>query len=51
MPPFAPLNAFNNYLIEELNMRDINNEIIKDVFKDALFFTNFLEPLLKELTF
>ena len=29
-------------------MRDINNKIIKDVFKNTLSFTNFLEPLPKK---
>jgi len=51
MPPFIPLNVFNNYLVKELNMRDIDNKIIKDAFKDALSFINFLKPLFKELTF
>jgi len=32
-------------------MRNINNEIIKDVFKDAFSFTNPLRPLPKELAF
>jgi len=32
-------------------MRDIDNKIIKDTFKDALSFINPLRPLLKELTF
>ena len=29
-------------------MRDINNKIIKDAFKDALLFINFLKLLPKE---
>ena len=29
-------------------MRNINNKIIKDIFKDALSFTNPLGPLPKE---
>ena len=45
---FTPLNIFNNYFIKELNMRDINNKIIKNVFKDALFFINSLGLLPKE---
>jgi len=32
-------------------MRNIDNKIIKDVFKDAFSFTNFLKPLPKELAF
>ena len=32
-------------------MCNINNKIIKNTFKDALFFTNSLEPLPKELAF
>ena len=48
MPSFTPLNASNSYLIKELNIRDINNKIIKDTLKDALFFTNLLGPLPKE---
>ena len=51
MPPFIPLNVFNSYLVKELNIYNINNEIIKDVFKDALSFTNPLGPLPKELAF
>jgi len=51
MPPFIPLNTFNNYLVKELDIRDINNEIIKDAFKDALSFTNPLKLLSKELAF
>ena len=48
MPFFIPLNASNSYLVKELNIRDINNKIIKDAFKDTLSFTNFLESLPKE---
>jgi hypothetical protein len=48
MPLFTPLNTSNSYLVEELNMRDINNEIIKDAFKDALSFTNPLNFLPRE---
>jgi len=51
MPFFTPLNAFNNYLIKELNIYNIDNKIIKDAFKDTLSFTNFLKPLFKELAF
>ena len=47
MPLFIPLNISNSYLVKELNMRDINNKIIKDAFKDTLSFTNPLESLLK----
>ena len=48
MPFFTPLNISNSYLIKELNMRDINNKIIKNVFKNALSFTNPLKPLPKK---
>jgi hypothetical protein len=48
MPLFIPLNTSNSYLVKELNIRDINNKIIKDTFKDALSFTNPLEYLPKE---
>ena len=48
MPFFILLNASNSYLVEELDMRDINNKIIKDAFKDTLFFTNPLGLLPKE---
>jgi len=51
MPPFTPLNIFNSYLVEELNIYNIDNEIIKDTFKDALSFTNPLKLLPKELAF
>ena len=46
--PFTPLNTSNSYLVKELNIRDIDNKIIKDTFKDALSFTNPLESLPKE---
>jgi hypothetical protein len=48
MPFFIPLNASNSYLVKELNIRDINNKIIKNTFKDTLSFTNPLKPLPKE---
>jgi len=48
---FIPLNISNSYLVKELNIHDINNKIIKDMFKDALSFTNSLGPLPKELAF
>ena len=48
MPLFAPLNISNSYLVKELNIRDINDKIIKDAFKDALSFTNPLNFLLRE---
>ena len=48
MPSFAPLKAFNSYLVKKLNIHDINNKIIKDAFKDALSFTNSLGLLPKE---
>ena len=51
MPPFTPLNVFNSYSVKELNIRDINNKIIKDAFKDTLFFTDLLRPLPKKLAF
>ena len=48
MPSFTPLNTSNSYLVKELNIRDIDNKIIKDAFKDTLSFTNPLESLFKE---
>jgi hypothetical protein len=48
MPFFVSLNAFNSYLVKELNIRDINNKKIKDAFKDILSFTNLLGLLPKE---
>ena len=48
MPSVAPLNASNSYSVEELDMRDVNDEIIEDAFKDALSFTDPLGPLPKE---
>ena len=48
MPLFTPLNASNSYLVKELNMRDVDDKIIKDAFKDALSFTNPLEYLPRE---
>jgi hypothetical protein len=47
MPLFTSLNISNSYLVKELNIRDINNKIIKDAFKDALSFTNPLGSLPK----
>jgi len=38
----------NSYLVKELNMRDINNKINKNAFKDALSFTNSLKSLFRE---
>jgi len=48
MPSFTPLNTFNSYLVKELNMYNINNKIIKDAFKDALYFNNPLKSLPKK---
>jgi len=48
MPSYIPLNISNSYLVKELNMRDINDKIIKDTFKDTLSFTNPLRFLPKE---
>ena len=48
MPLFTPLNISNSYLVKELNIRDVNNKIIKDAFKDALSFTNPLKSLPRE---
>ena len=48
MPSFTPLNIFNSYLIKKLNIRNIDNKIIKDTFKDTLLFINPLKPLPKE---
>ena len=51
MPPFTSLNTSDSYLVKELNIRDINNKIIKNTFKDALSFINPLGPLPKKLAF
>ena len=48
MLSFTPLNTSNSYLVEELNIHNINDKIIKDAFKDTLSFTNPLESLPKE---
>jgi len=48
MPFFTPLNIFNSYLVKEFNIRDVDDKIIKDAFKDALFFINFLKSLPKK---
>jgi len=48
MPFYIPLNIFNSYLVKELNIRDIDDEIIKDAFKDALSLINFLKSLPKK---
>ena len=49
MPFFTHLNTSNSYLVKELNIRNVNDKIIKDAFKDALSFNNSLRPLSKEL--
>ena len=49
MPFFIPLNTSNSYLVEELDIHNINNKIIKDAFKDTFLFTNPLGLLPKEL--
>ena len=41
----------NSYLVKELNIYNIDNKIIKDIFKDTPSFTNPLGPLPKELAF
>jgi len=51
IPSFIPLNIFNSYLVKKFNIRDVDNKIIKDAFKDALSFTNLLKSLPKELAF
>jgi len=48
MPFFIPLNISNSYLVKELNIRDVDDKIIKDTFKDALSFINPLKSLPKE---
>ena len=48
MPSVVPLNTSNSYLVKELNIRDINNKIIKDAFKDIFSFINLLKPLPKK---
>ena len=47
MPLFTPLNISDSHLVEELNIHNINNKIIKNAFKNALFFTNPLGSLPK----
>ena len=47
MPSFIPLNTSNSYLVKELNIRDVDDEIIKDAF-EALSFTNPLGSLPRE---
>ena len=49
MPSFIPLNVSNSYLVKELDIYDINNKIIKDIFKNILSFTNPLGLLSKKL--
>ena len=51
MPPFTLLNASDSYLVEELDMCNIDNKIIKNVFKDAFSFIDPLGFLFKELAF
>jgi hypothetical protein len=48
MPLFTPLNTSDSHLVEELDMRDVNDKIIEDAFKDALSFTDPLESLPRE---
>ena len=48
MPFFTPLNIFNSYLVREFYIRNIDNKIIKDVFKDTFPFINFLKSLPKK---
>ena len=48
MPSFTPLDTPDSYSVEELDMRDVDNEIIEDAFKDALSFTGPLESLPRE---
>ena len=48
MPLFTPLNISNSYLVKELNIRGVNNKIIKDALKDAFSFTNPLKSLPKK---
>ena len=48
MPSFIFLNASNSYSVKELNIYNVNNEMIKNAFKDALLFTNLLGPLPKK---
>ena len=48
MPFFAPLNVSDSYLVKKLDICDINNEKIKDAFKDVFSFTNPLGLLPKK---
>jgi hypothetical protein len=45
---FILLNMSNSYLVKELNMCNVDNEIIKNAFKEALSFTNPLGSLFRE---
>ena len=38
----------DSYLVEEPDICDIDNKIIKDTFKEALFFINSLRSLSKK---
>ena len=51
MPFFIPLDTSNSCLVKKLNIRDVDDKIIKDAFKDALSFTNLLGSLPKESAF
>jgi len=48
MPSFTPLNIFNSYLVKEFNIRNIDDKIIKNTFKDTFFIINFLKSLPKK---
>jgi len=48
MPLFTPLNISDSHLVKELNIRDVDDKIIEDAFKDALSFIDFLGSLPKE---
>ena len=45
---FILLNISNSYLVEELDIYNINDKIIKNAFKDIFSFINPLGPLPKE---
>ena len=47
MPLFTPLNISDSYLVKELNIRKVDNKIIKNTFKNAFSFTNSLGSLPK----
>jgi hypothetical protein len=48
MSSFTSPNTSDSYLVEELDMRDVDDKIIEDALKEALSFTNPLGSLPRE---